>query len=136
MSISKLLSESIGERTGSHDVRQLERLVATASTNEERVRRVTEAYDGGRVSIDTYVAAIGMKKANVSPATSKEFAEEIIGAMKFVPSKTVAGFEAYWRNKHKDGFDLDASFAEACKCQDEEDPEEDDTPEEDDAEED
>ena len=101
MSIASLLSESINERSASGDVRQLERIVATASTHDERVRRVSEAYDGGRLAIDTYVAVVGMKKANVRPETSEEFARLVHESIGAVPSKTVASFEAYWRDLAK-----------------------------------
>ena len=99
MSISKMLAESMGERSVTHEARQLERIVATSSNDDERHKRVVEAYDAGRVSIDTYVAAVGMRRANVRHQTSQEFVAAIQESMSAVSSKTVAAFEAHWKAK-------------------------------------
>jgi hypothetical protein len=139
MSISSLLSESMSERAVSTDARQLERIVATASTHDERVRRVTEAYDAGRAPIAAYVAVVGMKKANVRPETSAEFVRLVHESIEAVPSKTVAAFEAYWRDRGRPKHDTDSIFEElyleACACGGDEEEEEADEAEEEDEEE-
>lgn len=133
MSISSLLSESMSERAVSTDARQLERIVATASTHDERVRRVTEAYDAGRAPIAAYVAVVGMKKANVRPETSAEFVRLVHESIEAVPSKTVAAFEAYWRDRGRPKHDTDSIFEElyleACACGGDEEEEEDEAEE-------
>jgi len=124
MGIADLLIESMGERSAAGEARQLERVIATASTHAERIKRVTEAYDIGKVSVDVYVAVSGMRGANVKPETATDFVRAITESLGSVPSRTVAAFEAYWRERGLSAKpDVDALFEslyEACKDEDEE----------------
>lgn len=109
MSIATRLQESLSER-GPTTTNHLERLLATTTSHEERVKRVSEAFDEGRLPMEVYVAVMGMRSANVRPTTPDAFVSAIVETLESVPSRTVVAVESYWRGKSEPKRGVDALF--------------------------
>lgn len=97
MSIADELRASLQEQAPSGA--KLLRMLAATASHAERVKLVTEAYDSGKLPIDTYVAVVGMSRANVRPETPELFVALVEEALVAVPSRTVVAIESYWKAK-------------------------------------